>query len=794
MDKSTNWNKVQQNNFSQQGDLINPMIIWSILKDYWYLFVLAIVVSYFGARSYIKHAMPVFRTSATILVNDQEDSRPMDNSELLQGLGLPAGMRNLQNQIMILKSRALTENTLKELSFETEYYFKAFRNRLTIYPETPIRIISDNESSVPLNVEFSITFLNNNEFILESKADNFPFSRKASFGEKIEMGSGSFMIQCKNEEWFKNNTRLEDFKKRLYFVKRSSNSLINYFNNRIIIEQVSKDGSTLRISMVGTNKARDVDFLNKFVESFQSISLIRKNTEADRRIEFIDNQLIGVSDSLSLTENRLQQFRSSHRVMDLSAQGQSIIGQATFLENEKARLELEANYYDYLSDYLSKNVAGEAPIVPITMGITDPGLERLVSELAELQSQLSTRGAGEMNPLQRNLEQRINNAKSSLRETLNGLRRANSLARSENQQRINRTNTQASALPVTERQLLGIERKFRINDELYTFLLEARAELQMQKASNRADSEIIDPADPRFSVLVSPIPVKVYSFGIGFGIVIVSLFLLFRTIFSKTIKEEEIRKMTTIPVVGNIPHCSEKTNKILIDYPNSIVSEAFRSLRSRMQFFTKEAVAPVILVTSAIAGEGKTFSAINLATAYSLLGKRTILVGFDLRKPRIFQDFNLKNEKGVSTWLIGQDTVNDIIQTTLSENLSIISSGPVPPNPSELIALDKTEELIKILRERYDFIIVDSSPIGLVSDTLHLASLADTSIIVVRPGKTLRDGFENTLNILNSSGIKGICIVMNDLKSDSKHYGYKEKYGYSDNNGKSRKLFFKVRK
>lgn len=787
--------KEHQGSLPQQRDLINPLIIGSLLKDYWYYFLLAIIASFFCARFYIRHTMRVYQTSVTLLINDTGERGAMDNSELLQGLGLPAGMRNLQNQIMILQSRALTENTLKELSFETEYYFKTIKNQLPIYPDTPIRIKYNNENQPPKDVEFLITFLDSNKFILESKADDYPLKKSASFGETIKILSGSLIIECQDEEWFKENSdRLLNFKRRLYFTIHSSNSLINYFKNRLNIEQVSKDGSVLRISMDGTNRNKDVDFLNKFVENFQLISLGKKNSEAERRIDFIDNQLIGVSDSLSLTENRLQQFRSTNKVMDLSAQGQSIIGQVTLLENERARLDLEASYYDYLADYLSKNISGEAPIVPITMGINDARLTSLVNELAEIQSQLSGMGAGGLNPLQKNLEQRVLNTKDALRETLNGLRRANSLARSENQQRINRANAQASALPVTERQLLGIERKFRINNELYTFLLEKRAELHMQKASNNADSEVIDPADERFSTLVSPIPIKVYSVGIGLGILIVGVILFLKSLFSKTLKEDEIRNMTEIPVVGNIPHNSEKTIKILLDYPNLIVSEAFRLLRSRMQFFTKEAISPVILVTSAMPGDGKTFIALNLASAYSLLGKKTILIGFDLRRPKIYQDFSLSNESGVSTWLIGQDSLENVIQKTSFENLSIIPAGPIPPNPSELTELDKTEELFKLLKERYEYVIVDSSPIGFVSDTLHLAALADTSIFVVRPEKTMRNIIDNTLNVINTSGIKSVCLVINDIKSSSKHYGYNGKYGYGEDKLKSKKGIFKSNK
>ena len=789
MKNTDNFLPDQQNKQSQNLRGIDPIVILSLLKRNWYWFVIGLIISLLCARFYIGHTMPTYETTATILINKTESRALVDNTELLQGLGLPGGMQNLENQIMILKSRELIEETLKELPFGIEYYFKTIRNKLPIYPEMPLVIVSDNEIPLPKDTEFTISYIGNNSFIIKSASDYFLLNKTAAFGETIEIPGGSFKVECKDEKWLDMNKD-----RMLCFIIYSRNVLVNYFKDRMNVELISRGGSILKISMVGTNPAKDVDFINKLLEGFQNISLDKKNTEAERRIQFIDDQLVGISDSLSITENRLQQFRSSNRVMDLSVQGQSIIEQVTRLENEKARLSLEANYYDYLADYLSKESSGEIPIVPITMGITDPGLTRLVEELAGLQGQLSNRGAGGLNPLQRNLEQKVRTTKEALKETLNGLRRANSLARSENQEQINRANAQASVLPITERRLLGIERKFKLNDELYTFLLETRAEQQMQKASNRSDSEIIDKADARFSPQVSPDYIKVNFVGLlaGLGIPFLAMFLYF--LFNKKLKDEDIRRMTEIPIVGNIPHNDEKINTVVFDSPSSGISEAFRLLRSRMQFLTKEAVSPVILVTSSMPEDGKTFTAINLASVYSLLGKKTVIVGFDLRKPKIYKDFSLKNENGISTWLIGKDKLDNIIQKTPFDNLAIIAAGPIPPNPSELIALEKTKELFKLLKERFDYIVIDSSPIGLVSDTYYLASYADACLLVVRPGRTLRDMLEKTLLEIHGNGIENISMVINDIKSDSKHYGYGEKYGYTGDKERSKKHLFKRKK
>ena len=659
----------------KQTQGLDPLFILKLVIKHWYIYVITILVALYAARFYINHTMLVYRSSTTLLINLAGERAYANNEELLQGLGLPASMRNLDNQIYILKSRELSERTLNELPFEIDYYYRTVRNFISLYPNSPIKVVLDSKDALPQGVEFSLSYIGDNVFVMESETEAFPFKRSASFGESIPMPEGNFRIIALNEEWFNANKG-----KQLLFVVNTQNNLIRSYSGRLNVELISRSGSILRVSLTGTSPLKDIDFLNKLTEIFQYTSLERKNFEANRRIQFIDDQLVGISDSLLITENRLQQFRSAHRVMDLSAQGQAIISQVMLLENERARLELESNYYDYLADYLSKDVSGELPIVPITMGINDPGLTNLVTTLADLQGQLLSRPTGEMNPLQGLLAQRVRNTKDALKETLNGLRRANSLAMAENQKQIARINSQASALPATERQLLGFERKFRLNDELYTFLLQMRSEQQMQKASNMPDSEVIDSADPRYSIIVAPNRTLIYLIGLLAGSGLPFMFFFLSSIFNKKLDNETIIRMTNLPIIGNIPRNPENTKTVVFDYPNSSIAESYRLMRSRLQFFIKDDAQPVILVTSSMPEDGKTYTAVNLASVYSLLGKKTILVGFDLRKPRLYQEFKLNNDKGVSTWLIGRDSIEEIVQNTDYENLFVITGGPVPPN------------------------------------------------------------------------------------------------------------------
>lgn len=786
MESSQDSQKISLNKGENQNDGFDLVRIFTLMLPKWYVFIISLVIAYFCAQTYIRHTLPLYLVSSSILINERAENSAI-NDQFLQGLGLPPGTQNIQNQMAVLSSRTLTERALNELPFEADFYYRTLRNKLPIYPEVPFDIALIRGDDLPRNVEFEFEYLGNNQFNLNTgRKEDIEFHLKASFGDTIDFSNERFRIDLRDSTFLNQHVQ-----RKFYFIIHRKMNLVKDYNKRLKVESMSRDGTTIKISLEGTNRIKDVDFINTLTDIFISLSLDKKNLEAARRIQFIDNQLIGISDSLVLTENMLQQFRSRNRVMDLSSQGQAIITQSVVLENERARIAIETNYYDYLTEYLAKEINDEVPVAPATMGITDPGLMRLVAEIGELQQQLSSRNLGELNPLQNQLIQRIRNTREALMETLNGLKRANNLAMEENRAQIQRLNNQASALPGTERQLLGIERKYKLNDELYTFLLERRSEQQMQKASNTADNEVIDYADELDSMIVSPNKMAVYLIAWFLGLAIPFIVIFLKDFLKKTIQIEYLERLSDFSVAGKIPHNSLKTNNVVFENPDAGITEAFRVLRSKMQFFTKEAKSPVILLTSALPEDGKTFIAINLASVFSLMGKKTVLVGFDLRKPQIFNDFNLDNEAGVSTWLIGKDKLQDIIKPTAFENLSIITAGPVPPNPSELTALPKKDELFNHLRKNFDCIIIDSAPIGLVSDTYYLASQADSCLLVIRVERTNKEIFERTINEIRISEFNSVSLVINDIPLEDTRYGYGGKtYGYTDRTVEKRKVKF----
>jgi len=762
-----------KNNQSRQSDIAYIHKLLIIFVSYWYYFLSALAVAVAVGFLYTKYTIPTYQVSATILIEEDGDARlPGIDNNMLEGFGLSAKTQNLDNQLTILSSKSLIRETLNELPFQSDCYKKGLFKEVSYYPLNPIMLEPIQGGPIPYEIEFMFQHYEGNIFNISTnlrsgiKLDTF-----MSFGQVVSTGDGSFSILAQNE--------LEDLYKfgdKIFFKFYNQKTLIENYRKRLMVEKASRDGTIIRLSLKGTNKTKDIVFLDKLIEVYMQNNLTKKNHEANRIIEFIDEQLVDVSDSLMITENQLQEFRSKNRIMDVSAQAQQIIDQALVLENEKARLTLESDYYEYLDEYLSKENNQEVPISPATMEIEDPLLERLMQELAGLQAEYFSGGVGEKSPVQTQLELRIQNTKQSIRETLQGIKLANRMALNENNQQISNLNTEASRLPVKERQLLGIERKFNLNNVLYTFLLQKRAEAQIQKASNRPDNELVDPAEADLEP-VAPNKILVYFFAILMGLGIpFCVIILYYTINNKISSEDDLKKITQLPIVGYIPHSRLSYNTVVLNEPQSRIAESFRHLRTRMDFFTREANCPVILVTSSLPGEGKTFTAINLASAYSLAGKRTLLIGFDLRRPNLSKSFNLDGEIGLSSYLIGKYGFERIIFETSYQDLHVIPSGPIPPNPAELTSSDKTRNLLLSLKNRYDFIIVDSAPIGTVSDNYPVATLADATLLLVRHNQTDKISLGATLSEIQAIGIKGLSLLINDFNLGRRSYKYVYNY------------------
>ncbi len=434
------------------------------------------------------------------------------------------------------------------------------------------------------------------------------------------------------------------------------------------------------------------------------------------------------------------------------------------------------------------------------MNVVDPIMNGLVSQLITMSTErasLLRNSNSQQNLFLADLNIRIENVKNTIKETVKNTLNTLTISVREIDSRLSRASGQISQMPKTELQLKGIERKFDLNDAIYTFLLQKRAEAQIARASSIPDYEVVDAAVIATSNKVHPKKMLNYLIALFLAFMFPTSVILAKDFLNnKILDPEEIDNLSSFPVIGKVFHNFHRTKTVVNEHPNSSVTESFRAIRTNFQFFSEGGKRQVILVTSSTSGEGKTFCSINLATAFALNGHRTVILEFDLRRPKIHQEFGSTNIIGISSYLIDKAIIEDIIVPTHIENLDLISAGPAAPNPAELINTDRTGELIDKLKEMYDYIIIDSAPAGILAETHLLMKYADLNIFVVRLEYSIRETFRNSLQSLKNNNFNNVSLLINDLniKRDAYKYGYNTNY-YTDDKGTGffRRIFSKKR-
>jgi len=783
----------------------------------WFFISFAVLISL--AFLFNKITANIYKNQTTLLLQEQEKNSFLSGDNIMQGFGLFAGNKNIENEIGILQSFTLINDAIIKLNLETSFYQDEYlfgnslkldflKRRKEIYKESPIRISIDKTSLQPINLPIHFRIIDDKKIKIEAYgtnislysyieddvlliADTVSINGIYNFEDEIKGKNFNFKIHLKTTDI--NSWRKEDS----YFVFHDLNLVTLEYQSLISAVNTSKTSSLVIISMKGNNKYKISDFLNTLSNSYLDRNLEKKNRIAINTVKFIDSQISEVSDSLSIAENKLQNFRTTNQVMDISFQGQKSFEKMGELESQRALLLMQQKYYDYIRDYFNRNNDMSDLIAPSSMGVQDPLLNQLILDLIALNTErtnLLNRG-NTKNLFLNNIEIQIGNLKKTIKENISNNAATTLIAIQDINNRVARISSQMSRLPSTERQLFGIERKFKLNDAIYTFLLQKRSEAQIARASNAPDYEVIDPSRHiTTSVIYPKRSLNLIIAGIGGLLIPFIIIMISEFLNMKISSKKELESFSDLPIIGHVFHNESKNKIVITESSNSPISESFRSIRTNLQFYSKGKEKQVILITSSYSGEGKSFVAQNLASVFALFGKKTLLIGFDMRRPKMYQDLNLSNKVGMSTALINQATVDEIIQKTQIENLDYISAGPVPPNPLELISSDMTSVIFRELKLLYDFIIIDSPPVGIVSDAYLLTHHADVTLYVVRQGFTHKEAFTNNIKHLKEKKIPNVSFILNDVKAKGMSYDYGYEYTYYSNNGKPSPGLFKKKK
>ncbi|MBN2611598.1 MAG: polysaccharide biosynthesis tyrosine autokinase [Bacteroidales bacterium] len=757
--------------------------------------VLALIIAYFLNRT----AIPVYRVSASLLIKETNNGRLGGGGDAGQYINqdLFGINQGFQNELYVLQSSPVLEQTVKNLDLTISYYFKDRFKYIDAYNSVPFRILLLQDHVQPVNLRFHIAFDNRNGFTLKAEGDNVVFSnlytgentysknnwqfeKSAKFGDLIETGDLAFIIERDSliPSYVQN-----DF---VYsFVFAGVPAMAQHLKGQFSFVVTDRDATVVDIYLRTPSPSKGIDIVNELMDVYSTQNVNRKNHIAAVTIDYIERQLSEISDSLSQTEDNLQYFRSSRQLLDLNNQATNMSEQFMDLQNQLAELVTRKRYYDYLADYLISNQELSEVIVPTSMGVQDELLNGLVSELIAAQNQRTSliRNRQERNPLVQRLEIQIENTKKTIYENITALQKTTEIAIDEMNKRINRVKADITRLPKTQRQLGGIERKYRLNDAIYNYLLEKRAEAKISQASNLPDNLIIEPAS--FVGMVAPNGRKNYVIAFALGLMIPYVLLFLGNLMKEKIDyHDNIDHLTDAPLLGKIPHNKRKSSNVIFEFPKSGITEAYRALRTNIEYRYKNKPHKVILVTSCTEGEGKSFSALNLAMIYALLGKYTILVDFDLRKPtRLFYEKEI-SPVGLSTYIEQKSTLGEIIHPSPSNKLDYIPSGPIPSNPVEMLASDDIRDLIDQLKERYDCIVIDTSPLAQVADAYMLLDYADIKIVVARYNHSVKKVFHLVMNDLKQRNVNDLYVVLNDNRVTRGQYGYG--YGYET---KKRKWF-----
>jgi len=772
----------------------------SNIKDYifriissWKWFLASLIIA-FGIAYYINiSATKIYGLKTTIAVKEKQ------NPLFASGTSIAFNWGGASDKVESIKkgltSRSHNEKVVKRLDFYIDYLADGRFGKVDAYGKVPFKLELQPNQFQLINNLIEIEFKTDSTFQIkvdfESKENYNLYNYKNEETKIYNNTSTIYTNQFSVNEYInldflkgqvvviKENQKLQG---KTYYIKLNKlNATVAKY--RGVRANDLKGTSLVEITLTGPNKARLVDYLNTTVEVLAEDQLLEKTNYARATKAFIDEQFKNTADSLRLIEDNIGKFKQDNAIYQLSAEGSEIFSQTTSLDRNQAEIRDKIQYYKNLINYIeSQNDYTNIP-APAVINIEDPTIPSMIGKLTDLSIQ-KERLQSEVTPNHPTLiqiNQEIATTKNVLLENLSSLIEASEIALINSRRRLSSYNYELNKLPEKEQKLLNFERKYSLTETNVKFLMQKRYEADIAISSTVSDISVLDKAKDTGQQSILPRTSFNYMIALLLGILVPLFIIIVLQIFDNRVHTtEDIERISPIPLLGVVGKNLAANNLAVYLKPKSSVAESFRALRSNIQFlFTRNLKdkAKTIVTTSSVSGEGKTFISINMATVFALGGKKTVLVGLDLRKPKIFGDFELDNDEGVINYLIGEKSLESIIQKSKIENLDVITSGPVPPNPSELLISDELEEMIIKLKETYEYVILDTPPIGIVSDAVELLKYADATLYIVRQSYTQKAMLKMINDKFAKDEIKNISIVLNDFKMKFK-YGYGSGYGY----------------
>lgn len=773
---------------------------------HWPWFVGAVLICLVGAWIYLRMATPIYNISATVLIKDDKKGGAAGMITGLENLGLDglvSSSQNIDNEVEVLRSKTIAKEVVEQLGLYVSYTDEDEFPSKNIYKTSPVIVsLTPQEAeklSAPMVVEMAL-YTQGGLDVNVTVGDNEYKKHFEKLPAVFPMNEGTLaFFQSPDSLSLKKDTIEDSSTQSVRHITATINSpmrVARAYCENLSIEPTSKTTSVAVISLKNSSLQRGQDFINQLLEMYNRNTNNDKNEIAQKTAEFIDERINIISKELGSTEANLENFKRNAGITDLSSEAQiALTGNAEY-EKKRVEIRTQISLIEDLRKYIRGN---EYEVLPSNVGLQDVALvatiERYNEMLVERKRLLRT--STENNPTIINLDTSIRAMKLNVQATLDGTLQGMLITKADLDREASRFSRRISDAPGQERQFVSIARQQEIKAGLYLMLLQKREENAITLAATANNAKIIDEAIAD-DIPVSPKRRMIYLIALvlGVGIPVCIIYLIGLTKF-KLEGRADVEKLTTVPIVGDIPLTDEKNEKdgsiAVFENQNNLMSETFRNIRTNLQFMLQND-KKVILVTSTVSGEGKSFISANLAISLSLLGKKVVIVGLDIRKPGLNRVFRLSTkEKGITLYLANPETdLMSLVQPSdINQNLYILPGGTVPPNPTELLARDGLDKAIEILKKSFDYIILDTAPVGMVTDTLLIGRVADLSVYVCRADYTHKVEYTLINELAEEKKLPNLCTVINgvDLKRRKygyyygygkygKYYGYGKRYGY----------------
>lgn len=784
------------NQFEEEQSGFDIKSVFVKILIHWKWIVASMLICLGVAKLYLQKQTPVYRIQATIMINDgQKGSFQNQMQTFQQDFGIMSTTSGLDNEIEVLRSKSVIKQAVLDLGLYTRYSIDngRFRPASTLYGAYPVEVKLSREEAEKLSggATFVITQPNADSYVVTY--NQFDKSKNEVVEVKKEVNSLPYILDT-------HIGRLTFVKGEMAPLAPDQELTVSIVPPLLVargclgalsIEPTSKTTSIAYISYLDVNKRRGVDFVNQLVAAYNKENNNDKNVVAMKTEEFIERRLEKVAAELDEAEEQVAQFKRSSGLVSLSGEAQRAIQGSSEYEKQQTEIATQLKLVDFLSDYINDPKNHLMPI-PANVGLSDAGLTSLITRYNEIIVERSDllRTASESNPAVVDATAMAMLMSDAIKTSISTLQSSLEIRQSDFERQAKKYDLKLGDAPTQEKILAGYERQLEVKSGLYMMLLQKREENSIALAATADNAKLIDAALAN-DAPVSPNRKTIWLIALAIGIAVpIALIYLKEVLRYKIEGRNDLEKLTKIPVLGDVAVSHDVKNDtraiVVRENSNDLMAETFRGIRTNLQFVLDGPEKKVIQFTSSNPGEGKTFVSSNLATSMALLGKKVLLVGLDVRKPRLADMFNLPDrKKGVTTFLSGdaddkQLLFDQIMPSGINNNLDILPAGIIPPNPAELLSRKNLDKAIEYLKEVYDYIILDTAPVGLVADTLIISRVTDATVYICRADYTPKNDLKLANSLFKENKLKNMSIVLNGIDMTKRKYGYYYGYGYGD--------------